>query len=519
MQSRDHNTPCMPSMARVASRAEWDAFAQRLRAHVRLACGLLPELPPAPLRALRAHAYTGDGFRIERFALETLPGYYLTGSLFLPERPVGRRAPAMLQPHGHFAQGRLNTPDVRRAIALAQAGAWVLMYDMVGYNDHLQMPHGGDEPDEWHRWGFSRAGLQTWNSLCAFEWLARQPEVDAKRIGCSGISGGGTQTFLLAAVEPRLCCAAPVKMVSTRMQGGCICENPPLLRLFACNPEIAALCAPRPMLLISDSEDWTADNPEHVAPFIRRVYQLYGASERFQHVHLREGHQFGAEARAAYYRWAAQVLKLNFVPDDPSVDALELLHALRVWGDALPRPFVPGDGAFVFARYRAAVQASLSRWQRRRAFRRELRDALLSMLGLPELPEAPESQGKPVAKRQWMVVIREGGTPPEGLPAGAHAQVWHVPSPAAPKSAFFDTYNLTPLAGLARELLVRVQALRAQGMQVHLIADSAGAAVAAIVAALTGVRCRLPESPEEPSNLPCWARIGGFATLRRLIRV
>lgn len=495
-QLRDHNTPCLPQEARVASRAVWEAFAKRLRMHVRFACGLLPALPPAPLRARRAPAYYGEGFRIERFALETLPDYYLTGSLFLPEKPAGKRAPAMLQPHGHFEQGRLNAPDILRAIALAQAGAWVLMYDMVGYNDHFQLSHHGEEPAEWHRWGFSRAGLQTWNSLCAFEWLARQPQVDAKRIGCSGISGGGTQTFLLAAVEPRLACAAPVKMVSSTMQGGCICENPPLLRLFACNPEIAALCAPRPMLLISDSGDWTADNPERVAPFIRKVYGLYGAQERFQHVHLSEGHQFGEGARMVYYRWAAEVLRLNFVPRDPEIEPEALLPALRVWGDDIPRPQGVLEGTGVFEQYKTAAQAGLVRWRRSRRFRQEARDALLSMLGLSE---SPASTRLHAAREERVLFVSPKLAPlPEKRPP------------------FYATYNLTPIAAATRELLEQVQALQAQGARVRLTADATGAVIAGIAAVLLGIPCQL-EPPTEPINLPGWERIGGFETLRALL--
>ncbi len=237
---RTHDTPYPPREARVASRARWDAFARRLREHLRLSLGLTPSLPEPPLRALRTEAHRGDGYRIERFALETLPGFYLTGSLFVPDAPADTRASAMLQPHGHFEQGRLNEADVLRAVALAQAGVYVLSYDMVGYNDQFQLPHWGAESLEWRQWGFSRAGLQTWNSLCAFEWLRQQREIDPQRIGCSGISGGGTQTFLLSALEPRLSCAAPAKMVSSLMQGGCVCENAPLLRLLAGTPRLRA---------------------------------------------------------------------------------------------------------------------------------------------------------------------------------------------------------------------------------------------------------------------------------------
>ena len=522
MQVRDHNTPFVPSEAHLSSRALWERVAHRLQAHVRFACGLVPALAAAPLRARRAVAYQGEGFRIERFALETLPDYYLTGSLFIPDKPAGRRAPAMLQPHGHFEQGRLNAPDILRAVALAQAGAWVLMYDMVGYNDHFQLAHRLEEPVSWHRWGFSLAGLQTWNSLCAFEWLARQPEVDAKRIGCSGISGGGTQTFLLAAVEPRLACAAPVKMVSSTMQGGCLCENPPLLRLFAGNPEIAALCAPRPMLLISDSGDWTADNPERVAPFLRQVYQLYGAAERFQHVHLSEGHQFGKEARAAYYRWAAEVLQLNSVPRDPTLEPEALLPALRVWGEALPRPQGVPEGDALFERYCALAQAGLQRWQRSRRFRQEAEQALLSMLGLLELPSVIKPLASKRDEKVKMVGIVKTAESTQAelrqrARPGEQIRVFRLqiaPFPERP-SAFFLTYNLHPLAAAARQLLAELQALQARGVALRLVAEGEGATIAAIVAALLGIPCQL-ESPKD-IDLPGWNRIGGLQTLRKLL--
>jgi hypothetical protein len=411
---RTHDTPYPPREARVASRARWDAFARRLREHLRLSLGLTPSLPDPPLRALRAEAYRGDGYRIERFALETLPGFYLTGSLFVPDAPADTRAPAMLQPHGHFEQGRLNEADVLRAVALAQAGVYVLSYDMVGYNDQFQLPHWSAEPLEWRRWGFSRAGLQTWNSLCAFEWLRQQRAIDPQRIGCSGISGGGTQTFLLSALEPRLSCAAPVKMVSSVMQGGCICENAPLLRLLAGNPEIAGLTAPRPMLLISDAGDWTRDNPDVVAPYLKRVYGLFRAEEQFAHAHFSEGHQWGAEPRRAYYEWIARVWRLPRTPQDPDLRWESLLPALRVWGDALPKPSDAPTGDAVLRLYQRLAGESVARWRRTRRFEAEARAALLSMLGLERAEDARDDpvpdawQGVLPSRRYARLAGRDG---------------------------------------------------------------------------------------------------------------
>ncbi|MCS6924124.1 MAG: hypothetical protein NZM10_07100 [Fimbriimonadales bacterium] len=526
---RTHDTPFPPQEGRIASRARWDAFARRLREHLRFALGLLPELPPAPLRVQRAEAYRGDGFRIERVALETLPDFYLTGSLFVPENPAGKRAPAMLQPHGHFERGRLNEADVLRAVALAQAGAYVLSYDMVGYNDLFQLAHQGVEPLAWRRWGFSRAGLQTWNSLCAFEWLVRQPEIDPQRIGCSGISGGGTQTFLLSALEPRLACAAPVKMVSSQMQGGCLCENAPLLRLFAGNPEIAALTAPRPMLLISDSGDWTRDNPEIVAPYLQRVYQLFAAAERFTHAHYDEGHQWGKAPRRAYYEWLRREWGLPRTPQDPALSWETLIPALRVWGETLPQPSDAPTGEAVFTQFQAQAQKSIARWQTRRGFERAAQNALLSMLGL-ERAEDARSDPLPEAWRPLLAGRRRAGL---AIAFGeARTRQWQragyavVNLPELPRAelrndyAYFATYNLTPDTARARALLGLLLHLKPRANRLQIVAQGEWAILSAIACALaqTPLDAQHPAEPT-PLDLPGYDRIGGWITLERLLQI
>lgn len=523
---RTHDAPYPPQEGRIASRARWDAFARRLRTHLRFALGLTPDLLPAPLRALRAESHRGDGFRIERFALETLPGFYLTGSLFIPETPAGKRAPAMLQPHGHFEQGRFNEADVLRAVALAQAGVYVLSYDMVGYNDQFQLPHWGAEPLEWRRWGFSRAGLQTWNSLCAFEWLRRQPEIDPERIGCSGISGGGTQTFLLSAVEPRLSCAAPVKMVSSIMQGGCVCENAPLLRLFAGNPEVVALVAPRPLLLISDSGDWTRDNPEVVAPYLQRVYRLFRAESQFQLAHYSEGHQWGAAPRRAYYEWLARVWSLPHVPQDPALQWESLVPALRVWGDALPKPADAPTGDAVFRLFQQGAREAVARWRRTRRFETEAREAILSMLGLERIQDAlndpiPEAwQGAletPKAARRAVVFgdARARRYEREGY---AILRLPELPRVETPSSyAYFATYNLTPDAARARAMLGLLLRLKPKATRLAAVAQGEWGVLCGLACAVAQIPLDAQEVAESsPLDLPCYERIGGWETVQRL---
>lgn len=528
VQERTHDTPYLPQEGRVVTRARWEAFAQRLRAHLRFALGLMPELTPAPLRALRAESYRGAGFRVERFALETLPGFYLTGNLFVPETPAGKRAPAMLQPHGHMSGGRLNKPDLLRAIALAQAGVYVLSYDMVGYNDQFQLPHQGEEPLAWRRWSFSRAGLQTWNSLCAFQWLRCQPEIDAERIGCSGISGGGTQTFLLSAVEPRLSCAVPVKMVSSTMQGGCICENAPLLRLFAGNPEIVALTAPRPLLLISDSEDWTRDNPEVVAPYLQRVYRLLGAEAQFQFAHYSEGHEWGTAARQAYYAWIAHLWRLPRVPKDPSVSLEVLSPALRVWGDEIPQPADAPTNDAVFSLYQKHAREAVARWRRFRRYESELREAVLSMLGLEQVQDAlndaiPEVwRGALEMPKATRCVVVFGGASTSRYERKGY-RVLRLPELPRPEArttyAYATTYTLTPDTARARALV---------GLLLHLKTKASRLAVAAQGewGALCGLACCVAQVPLEgqgvaestPLDLPGYERIGGWSSLQLVIR-
>ena len=181
-----------------------------------------------------------DDYGVSKVYFESLPGFFVTGNLY---RPIGAGPfPAILSPHGHWAYGRLENTDINsvpgRAINLARQGFVVFTYDMIGYNDSRQLPHtfGGRRE---RLWGLSLGGLQLWNSIRALDFLETLPYVRRDAIGVTGESGGGTQTFLLAAVDERVQVAAPVNMISLHMQGGCLCENLPGLRLDTTNVEIA----------------------------------------------------------------------------------------------------------------------------------------------------------------------------------------------------------------------------------------------------------------------------------------
>lgn len=285
--------------------AEWEARRLGLRTQILAAAGLLPMPERTPLNPQVFGRIEYKDYTIEKVLLETLPGYYLGGNLY---RPVGRagRFPGVVSPHGHWSYGRLEHQPLAsipaRCINLARQGYVVFAYDMVGYNDTIQTPHTFGGPAE-QLWSFSPLGLQLWNSIRAVDFLESLPEVDPERIGATGASGGGTQTFLLAAVDDRIKFAAPVNMVSAIMQGGCVCENAPNLRLGTFNAEFAAMTAPRPLLLVSATGDWTRNTPQEEFPAVRAIYELYGRPGNVENVHIDAPHNYNQASREAVYRF------------------------------------------------------------------------------------------------------------------------------------------------------------------------------------------------------------------------
>ena len=180
---------------------------------------------------------------------------------------------------------------------------------MIGYNDSSQLEHrlfGG--PRE-KLWGLSIAGLAVVERHSRARLSRVAPYVQRDAIGATGASGGGTQVFLLAAVDERVAVAAPVNMISLHMQGGCLCENQPGLRLDTTNVEIAATIAPRPLLMVSATGDWTTNTLEREYPAVRALYALSGAADRVHAVRFEAPHNYNRESREAVYAWMARWLQ------------------------------------------------------------------------------------------------------------------------------------------------------------------------------------------------------------------
>lgn len=345
---RHLNLPC--EFVTPATKEAWEKRARSLREHILVSMGLWPNPARSPLNAEITHRVERDGYSIENVRFQSLPGFYVTGNLYSPAGGDGPR-PAILNPHGHWKEGRLNhEPDgsiPARCINFALQGYVAFAWSMAGYNDSTQLAHRTFGDDRKQLWGLSLMGLQLWNGMRSVDFLQSLPDVDNSRIACTGASGGGTQTFMLTAVDDRVRAAAPVNMVSAHMQGGCICENGPNLRIDANNMEIAALAAPRPLLLVSATGDWTVNTPVLEYPAIRAVYALYDAEECLAETQIDAGHNYNAASREAVYAWFGKWMLDSESGDrfsERPVEPEPPESMLAVTADNRPEEWVDEDG-------------------------------------------------------------------------------------------------------------------------------------------------------------------------------
>lgn len=307
------------ALERFPDRRSWTEYVEHVRGRMQEALGLAPWPERTPLNAVIRQRREYDGYSVESVVFESVPGCYVTGSLY---RPLGGRPPhpVILATHGHYPKvqepedyvtsGRFWPGTQLRCATLARMGAIVFAIDMFAYGDSAQI--FGQKA---HRQSAALT-IQTWNNIRALDFLLSLEGADRKRVAVNGESGGGTQTMLLTALDERVTVSVPVVMVSNYMFGGCPCESGlPIHRSddhFVSNAMIAAMAAPRPMLVVSDGNDWTQNVPESEFPFLQRIYGYFGKADRVKNVHLAdERHDFGPSKRAAVYRFLAEALGLD----------------------------------------------------------------------------------------------------------------------------------------------------------------------------------------------------------------
>jgi hypothetical protein len=398
-----------------ATKEGWNDRAKQVRVQTLVALGLWPMPEKTPLNAVIHGKIERDGYTIEKVYFASMPGHYVTGNLYRPTAKVDGKRPAVLNPHGHWANGRFyevgeaqakkdvesgaektiesaRYPLQAKCAQLARLGYVTFLYDMVGYADSKAIGHRDgftDAQAELRSQNFM--GLQTWNSIRALDFLLSLPDVDSARIGVTGASGGGTQTFILCAIDDRPAAAFPAVMVSTAMQGGCICENCSYLRVGTGNIELAGLFAPKP-LAMSAANDWTLEIEKKGLPELKQLYKILGAEDKVAAKCWPEfGHNYNQVAREMMYAWfnkhlqggSGEVKEQPFKPVPPK--------DLTVFDADHPRPKDELDAKRLREKMTEASDQQMKALEPKDAksleeFRRVVGSALRAMIG-EELPK------------------------------------------------------------------------------------------------------------------------------------
>lgn len=307
-------------------RSSWETRKDSLRREVRQLLGIDQLLP---LCAQEAPRYTKirkfDGYSVQNFCLKTVNGHTVCGSIYAP-LSKGKH-PLIICPNGHFTNGRYGTVQQQRLGTLARMGAVCVDYDLWGW---------GESADEVGKEAHQTAEahvMQALNGIRILDWMIQRKDVDTQRVGVNGGSGGGTQTVLLTVLDDRYTAANPVVSMSSWFDGGCPCESGMPIQLAGggtCNAELAAMFAPRPMMVVSDGGDWTSTTPEVEFPYLQRIYGFYNAQDKVSNIHLpKERHDFGPNKRNAVYRFFIDTFGLDESKLDESKVTIEPEEALK----------------------------------------------------------------------------------------------------------------------------------------------------------------------------------------------
>jgi dienelactone hydrolase len=322
----------------VRTKEDWEKLRPELRRQLLDMLGLWPLPPRTNMKATVTGKVESDKFTIEKVHFQSVPGLYVTGNLYVP-RPAPKKAPAVLYVCGHGTVVKDGVPygsKVKYQIHpewFAENGYVSLVIDTLQLGEIEGIHHGTYRFGMWW-WqsiGYTPAGVECWNGMRAIDYLQSRPEVDPDRIGVTGRSGGGAYSWWLTATDDRVKCAVPVagivdlkshvvdgspgRYTMGTIAGHCDC-------MFMVNtyrwdfPAVVALCAPRPVLLgNSDVDDiFPVPGYRRLAAKARKVYDLYGAGNKFQLMETAGPHEDTPELRTGAFRWMNRWLKNDTEP-------------------------------------------------------------------------------------------------------------------------------------------------------------------------------------------------------------
>lgn len=315
---------------------EWNARRACLRKEVRENLQIDPILKKrVNSKPILSEIRKYDGYSVQNFALETLPGLYVCGSIYNP-LSKGKHA-LILCPNGHWPDGRYNSDEQHRFATLARMGATCVSYDLFGWGEsELQVTVTAHRTSAAHI-------IQIVNGITILDYMLTREDIDATRVASNGGSGGGSQVVLLSVLDDRFTAACPTVSLASHFDGGCPCESGMPVSL-SCggtnNAELMATFAPKPVCVISDGKDWTASVPELEYPYIHRIYGFFNAGKNISNVHLStEGHDFGVNKRNAVYNFFISTFGLNAKLLDErkvTVEPKEAMFSFGTKGEKMP---------------------------------------------------------------------------------------------------------------------------------------------------------------------------------------
>jgi len=329
--------------------SSWGHRARRIRQHLATTLHLDPPPDPGPVGIEVTGRLQQDGYTIENVRFETMPGLFVNANVYRPDGEAMTR-PLVLRAHGHFRgnetdpEGRFQGDVQRIAGLLTRGGAIVVTWDMMGWGESHQVTHRRPET----------TALQTFNTMRILDAMLAGDAVDPERVAMTGSSGGGTQTFLATARDPRIRFSAPVVMVSAHFFGGCPCESGfpvhqvpadgDLPEIRTSNVELAALAAPRPQRLVSVGAVWSQNTPELEFPYLQAVYDVMGAPDAVSNRHYpEENHDYGLNKIDATIDFLTPRLGLDSAAmrtakNRPDLDSIRIRSRSELCSTTDPRP-------------------------------------------------------------------------------------------------------------------------------------------------------------------------------------
>lgn len=325
----------------------WKATLENRRQMWREMLGLSPLPERTPLNASVTGILQRGDYVVEKIHFQSFPGAYVIGNLYRPAKTSGR-LPAVLYLCGH-SKGKVNPPYQANPRWFGQHGYVALVLDPIQLGESQGLHHGTyrEERWDWPSRGYTPLGTEVWNGMRALDYLETRADVDATRMGVTGLSGGGVVSWCLGAADERLKVVVPVcqsgsveqVVVDRATDGHCDCAF--WINYYRwCWPDLGALIAPRALLIASGTEDvlWRPYAFRDVAHRIRHQYAALGVPDHFDLVEDLTPHGYTPRLRKAIFTWFNTHLKGDPTPvTDDVTDFVEPEENLLVFGGKLPQ--------------------------------------------------------------------------------------------------------------------------------------------------------------------------------------